>query len=70
MMKYGKAYGGEDPERVEGDVFRIIVKYPDSAIDEEDSVVTGQVEARLALPFTRKRGTRKGCPYMVFYADN
>ncbi|MCK4622117.1 MAG: hypothetical protein KAT62_07860 [Desulfuromonadales bacterium] len=47
MMKYSKAYGGEDPEMVEGDVFRIIVKYPDSAIYEEDSVVTGQVEARL-----------------------
>ncbi len=46
-MKYSKAYGGEDPEMVEGDVFRIIVKYPDSAIYEEDSVVTGQVEARL-----------------------
>ena len=54
MMKYGKAYGGEDPERVEGDVFRIIVKYPDSAIDEEDSVVTGQVEARLESQLAAK----------------
>ena len=29
MMKYGKAYGSEDPEMVEGDVFRIIVKVPE-----------------------------------------
>ncbi len=37
MMKYGKAYGGEDPEMIEGDVFRTTVKYPDSAVYEEDS---------------------------------
>ncbi len=42
-MKYGKAYGGSDPELIEGDVFRIIVKYPDSAIYEKDSTVTPQV---------------------------
>ena len=28
-MKYGKAYGGSDPELVEGDIFRIIIKCPD-----------------------------------------
>jgi ATP-dependent DNA helicase RecG len=27
LMKYGKVYGGSDPELVEGDIFRIIVKY-------------------------------------------
>ena len=43
LMKYGKAYGGNDPELIEGDVFRIIVKYPDSAIYENDSAVTEQV---------------------------
>ena len=43
MMKYVKAYGGEDPETIEGDVFRIIVKYPDSAIYQNDSAVTEQV---------------------------
>ena len=25
LMKYGKAYGGSDPELVEGDIFRAIV---------------------------------------------
>jgi ATP-dependent DNA helicase RecG len=43
LMKYGKAYGGNDPELIEGDVFRIIVKYPDSAIYVNDSAVTEQV---------------------------
>ena len=28
-MKYGKAYGGADPEMIEGGIFRIIVKVPD-----------------------------------------
>jgi hypothetical protein len=43
LMKYGRAYGGSDPKLVEGDVFRSIVKYPDSAIYEKDSTVTPQV---------------------------
>ncbi|MBW2163408.1 MAG: transcriptional regulator [Deltaproteobacteria bacterium] len=47
MMKYGKAYGGADPEMIEGDIFRIIVKYPDSAIYEKDLTVTEQVEAQV-----------------------
>ncbi len=42
-MKYCKAYGGNDPELIEGDVFRIIVKYPDSAIYENDSAINEQV---------------------------
>ena len=29
MMRYGKAYGGADPEMIEGDIFRIIVKAPE-----------------------------------------
>mgnify|MGYP006278156135 CR=1 FL=1 len=29
MMRYGKAYGGADPEMIEGDIFRIIVKVPE-----------------------------------------
>lgn len=28
MMKYGKTYGGADPEMIEGDIFRIIVRVP------------------------------------------
>ncbi len=29
MIRYGKAYGGEDPQMIEGDIFRIIVKVPE-----------------------------------------
>ena len=27
--KYGKTYGGEDPQMIEGDVFRILIKFPE-----------------------------------------
>ena len=37
MMKYGKAYGGADPEMIEGDIFRIIVKCPDFEARQTDS---------------------------------
>jgi ATP-dependent DNA helicase RecG len=37
MMKYGKAYGGADPEMIEGDTFRIIVKCPDFEARQTDS---------------------------------
>jgi predicted HTH transcriptional regulator len=30
LMKYGKAFGRIDPELIERDIFRIIVRYPDS----------------------------------------
>jgi len=43
LMKYGKAFGGSDPELIEGDIFRIIVKYPDSSIYEKASTGTPQV---------------------------
>lgn len=33
MMKYGKTYGGEDPQMIEGDVFRIIIKVPEFGAD-------------------------------------
>ena len=29
MMRYGKSYGGTDPEMIEGDIFRIIVNIPE-----------------------------------------
>ena len=54
MMKYGKAYGGADPELIEGDVFRIIVKYPDSVIYEEDLAFTTQVESQVEAQVSRR----------------
>jgi len=29
MMKYGKFYGGEIPQMIEGDLFRMIIKVPE-----------------------------------------
>jgi len=44
LMKYGKLFGGSDPELIEGDVFRIIVRYPDfEAPQAGQTAVTGQV---------------------------
>ena len=57
LMKYGKAYGGKDPEMIEGDVFRTIVKYPDSAVYKEDSAATGG-----AAPEVTPEGTPEVTP--------
>jgi len=38
MMRYGKAYGGADPEMIEGDVFRIVVKVPEFGAAGEETV--------------------------------
>lgn len=34
-MKYGKAYGGADPELIEGDIFKIIIKVPEFGDSEK-----------------------------------
>ncbi len=39
MMKFSRAYGGADPELIEGDVFRIVIKVPESGTDKG---ITGQ----------------------------
>ena len=65
-MKYGKSHGGSDPELIEGDVFRMFVKYPDSQIYEEapelrpaseapvTSEVRAQVEAQVEAQVNRR----------------
>ena len=40
MMRYGKAYGGADPEMIEGDVFRIVVKVQEFSTTGEKLVTT------------------------------
>jgi len=56
MMHYGKAYGGADPEMIEGDIFRIIVKIPEFGVTSVDTVtppvtphVAPEVGTKLAL---------------------
>lgn len=38
MMRYGRAYGGTDPEMIEGDIFRIIVKITEFGVTSVDTV--------------------------------
>lgn len=47
MMRYSKAYGGADPEMIEGDVFRIIVKVPEFGSVDEGAAI-------------RENGTKSG----------
>ena len=42
LMNYGKAYGGADPEMIEGDVFRIIVKVPDGESSSDIQGIQGK----------------------------
>jgi len=60
MIKYGKVYGGEDPELIEGDVFRIIIRVPEAEeqmgnecrvsinIEAYNGLVTPQVTPQVA----------------------
>jgi len=45
LTRYGKAYGGQEPELIEGDIFRTIVGTPDYGHSDKSSPrqVTGQV---------------------------
>jgi ATP-dependent DNA helicase RecG len=54
MMKYGKIYGGTSPELIEGDIFRINIKYPDTEIPHiepktlrQESGLESRLESRL-----------------------
>ena len=64
MMRYGKSYGDADPEMIEGDVFRIVVKVPEfgriETKDEATNQVTGEVtpEVRKMLSIMTGEMTR------------
>jgi len=38
LIRYGKAYGGADPEMIEGDIFQIVVKVPEFGPASDGSV--------------------------------
>lgn len=54
MMRYGKAYGGADPELIEGDVFRMIITVPEFSNNPATIPGTGQVTGQV----TGQDGTR------------
>ncbi len=39
MMRYGKAYGGENPQMIEGDIFRMIVNVPEFSSTGIEAVI-------------------------------
>ena len=41
LMKYGKSYGAADPQLIEGDVFRIVVKAPELGPTGERAIAPG-----------------------------
>lgn len=43
MMKYGKTYGGTNPELVEDDIFRMIINVPEFGTQSEPEEVTPEV---------------------------
>lgn len=45
MMKYGKIYGGSNPELIEGDIFRINIKYSDGELP----LIGSRLESDLAV---------------------
>jgi len=60
LMKYGKLFGGSDPELIEGDVFRIVVKYPDfDAPQAGQTAVTAQVTGQ-EKPAGAQSGAQSG----------
>ncbi|PTN36063.1 winged helix-turn-helix transcriptional regulator [Desulfonatronum sp. SC1] len=48
MMKYGKLYGGADPQLVEGDAFRMIVSVPEAGETGKTSEKTSEKILRAA----------------------
>ncbi len=54
MMKYGKIYGGADPELIEGDVFRMIIKVPEFSGPIPEIIGAAQVAGEV----TAQAGTK------------
>jgi len=63
MMRYGKAYGGADPEMIEDDIFKIIVRYPDTmTYPERPAIVkiTDQAQVTKGLESGLESGPESG----------
>jgi ATP-dependent DNA helicase RecG len=77
LMRYGKAYGGADPELIEGDIFRMVIRVPEFGAAapngeqaNEDVPSVSQVGAKLE-PSREQAGAEPGsnssqvCPKSV-----
>ncbi len=61
MMRYGKTYGGADPQLIEGDLFRMIIKVPEFGSQENVTPdVTGEVTRQ--VPDKYPTSTRQVTP--------
>ena len=54
MMKYSRAYGGADPELVEGDVFRMVIRVPEFGEKMEPATVTQQATQQATQQVTQQ----------------
>ena len=52
MMKYSRDYGGSDPELIEGDVFKMIIKVPEFNGKNEAAGQLGEVTGQVASEVT------------------
>ena len=59
MMRYGKAYGGADPELIEDDIFKIIVKYPDTMTYPERPAIV-KITDQAQISTRSKSGVESG----------
>ncbi len=57
MMRYGLGYGGADPEMIEGDVFRIVVKVPEFSTTGE-KLGNSEVAPQVTPQVTTEVGTK------------
>lgn len=53
LIRYGKAYGNADPEMMEGDIFRMLIKVPEysgaNAVEVKDQTLTSSEVTKLGL---------------------
>jgi len=67
MTKYGHVYGGSAPELIEGDVFRINIKYPDSQVYADAPVLraAGTAQVTRQAPDKYPTSTAQVTPHVT-----
>jgi ATP-dependent DNA helicase RecG len=66
LMRYGKAYGGADPELIEGDIFRMIIHVPEfGAIKQDETQANEDVPSRNQVGTNLEPSLSQVCPKSV-----